>query len=111
MEQQKVLNLLNEVSDSKFVTRKWNMVNDQSNANYDVGNETIYNAEALKFDRCDYKDAYILVRDDFGIIRDNGHQLAFKYCAPFTKCIARIYQATIDDADDAYIWLCQCIIC
>ena len=27
MEHQKVLNLLNEASDSKFVTRKWNIVN------------------------------------------------------------------------------------
>ena len=39
MEHQKILNLLNEASDSKFVTRKWNIVNDQSNSNYDVENE------------------------------------------------------------------------
>ena len=32
MEYQKILNLLNEPKDSKFVTRKWNVVNDQSNA-------------------------------------------------------------------------------
>ena len=38
MEHQKILNLLNEANDSKFVTRKWNLFNDQSNANYDVGN-------------------------------------------------------------------------
>ena len=28
MEHQKMINLLNEASDSKFVTRKWNIVND-----------------------------------------------------------------------------------
>ena len=28
MEHQIILNLLNEASDSKFVTRKWNIVND-----------------------------------------------------------------------------------
>ena len=39
MEHQNILNLLNEASDSKFVTRKSNIVNDQSNANYDVENE------------------------------------------------------------------------
>ena len=38
MEHQKILNLVNKASDFKFVTRKWNTVNDQSNANYDVGN-------------------------------------------------------------------------
>ena len=38
MEHQKILNLLNEANDSKFVTRKWNIVNDNLKANYDVGN-------------------------------------------------------------------------
>ena len=28
-----------EPNDSKFVTRKWNIVNDQSHVNYDVRNE------------------------------------------------------------------------
>ena len=39
---QKILSLLNEANNSKFVTRKWNIVNDQSNASFDVGNEIIY---------------------------------------------------------------------
>ena len=47
MEHQKILHLLNEANDSKFVTRKWNIVNDQSNTNYKkwnyLGNEIIYN--------------------------------------------------------------------
>ena len=47
MEHQTILNLLKEPNDSKFVTRKWN-VNDQSNVNYDVGIEIIYNTEVLK---------------------------------------------------------------
>ena len=34
MEHQKILNLLNDANDSKFVTRKWNAVNDNSKANY-----------------------------------------------------------------------------
>ena len=41
MEHQQILNLLIEANDSKFVTRKWDIVKDQSNANYDVGNEII----------------------------------------------------------------------
>ena len=39
MEHQKTLNLLNEANDSKFVIRKWNIVNDNSKANYVVGYE------------------------------------------------------------------------
>ena len=36
MKHQNILNLLNEPSYSKLVTRKWNIANNQSNANYDV---------------------------------------------------------------------------
>ena len=49
MEHQKILNLLNEPSDSKFLIRKWNIVSDQSNENYDVGNGIIYSTKDLKF--------------------------------------------------------------
>ena len=44
---------MNEANNSKFVTRKWNIVNDQSNGNYGVGNEIIYNTEVLKSNLCD----------------------------------------------------------
>ena len=100
MKQQKILNLLNEANDSKFVTRKWNIVNDHSNANYGVGNEIIFNTEVLKSNLCDYNNAYILVRGDITII---GHQTTpepFKNCGPFTKCSTKIDGTTIDDAED-----------
>ena len=58
---------MNEASESKFVTRKWNIFNDQSNANYDVGTEIIYNTEVLKSYLCNYNDAYILVRGNIMI--------------------------------------------
>ena len=48
IENQKILHLLNEPNDSKFVTRKRNIANDQSNANYDVRNEIIYNTKVFK---------------------------------------------------------------
>ena len=57
MEYQELLNLLNQSNDYKFVTRKWNTVNDQSNSNYDAGNETICNAEVLKSNLFYYNDA------------------------------------------------------
>ena len=41
MEHKKNLNLLNEASDSKYVTRKCNISNDQSIPNYDTENEII----------------------------------------------------------------------
>ena len=52
MKYQKILNLFNEATDSEFLTRKWNIVNDQSSANYGVGNETIYNTN-IKSNLCE----------------------------------------------------------
>ena len=91
MKNQKVLNILNEASDSKFVTRNWNIVNDHSNANYSVGNEIIYSTEVLKSILCDSNDANILAKCDYTIIgRNIATELAFKNCAPFIKCIKKI---------------------
>ena len=62
MEHGKILNLLNESNDKKkLVTRKSNIVNDQSNAYYDPRNKIIHNTKVLKSNLCDYNDAYILV--------------------------------------------------
>ena len=55
------MKLLNEASNSKFVTRKWKIVNDNSKANYGAGSKIIYDTEVSKSNLCDYKDAYILV--------------------------------------------------
>ena len=48
MERRKKLNFWNEGSGFKFVSIKSETVNDQTNANYDGGNETISNTEVLK---------------------------------------------------------------
>ena len=87
MEHQKILNLLNEANDSKFVTRKWNIVNDNSNANYDLGNQIKYNAEVLKSNLCDYSDAYTLLNGDITVRAAPATQVAFKNCAQYIKCI------------------------
>ena len=78
MEHQKILHLLNEASDSKFVTRKWNIANDNSKTNYGVGSEIIYNTEVLKSNLCHYKDTYI--RGNITIIGDKVTQVPFKNC-------------------------------
>ena len=53
MEHQKILNLLNEGNDSKFVTRKWYIVNDNSKSNYVAASEIIYDTEIVKSNLCD----------------------------------------------------------
>ena len=98
MKHQKILNLLNEANDSKFVTRKWNIVNGNSKSNYDATNDNTYNTEVLKSNLCVYNDAYILVRGDITVTTAPATQVAFKNCVPCTKCIIKIDETTIDDA-------------
>ena len=81
--------MLNEANDSKFVKRKWNIGNDNSKANYGVGNEI-----------SDCNDPYILVSGDSNIIRHQGTKIAFKDCAPFSKCITKIDETIIYDAEN-----------
>ena len=100
MKHKKILNLLNDANDSKFVTGKWNTVNDNSKANYDGGNEIPHNTEVLKSNLWDYNDAYILVRGDITVRAAPEIQVAFKNCAPFTTCITKIDITTTDDAEN-----------
>ena len=81
MEHQKILNLLNEAKDSEFVTRKWNIVNDDSKSNYDATNEITYNTKILKSKLYDYNSACILVRGDITVLAALATKVAFnKYC-------------------------------
>ena len=81
MEHKKILILLNEANDSKFVTRKWNIVNNNSKANYNAANEITYDGKVLKSSFCDYNDAYILVRGDITVTAAPATQVALnKLC-------------------------------
>ena len=63
--------------------KKWNIVND-------TGNVIIYNTEILKFNLCDYNNAYIPVRGDITVVAVRATQAAFTNCIPFTKSITKI---------------------
>ena len=92
------------------MARNWNMVYDNSKANYDVGNEIIYIMEVLKSNLCDQNDAYILVRGGITITGHQVTQVAFKKCAPFTKCITKIDETTIDGAENLNLVMLMCIL-
>ena len=81
----KILNLLNDANDSKFVTTKWNIVNDNSNSKYAAANEITSDAEILKSYLYDYNDAYILVTGGITVVAVPATQVAFKNCVPYTK--------------------------
>ena len=77
MQSQKILNSLKKPSYSRLVTRKWNIVNDQSNTTYAVGNKIIDRTEVLKSNLCNYSDAYIRLRSDITkcIIKFDGRKM------------------------------------
>ena len=112
MEYQKIAHLLESTSDnlSKFRTRNWIEINDESRGNY-ANSDIIFKTTMLRSNLCDYADSYILVKGTITITetgananarnadeRDKG--AAFKNCARFTKCITRINNTDIDNAHD-----------
>ena len=85
MEHQKILNLLTEANNSKFVTVKWNTFNDNSKANDNTANEIIYNTEVLKSNLCDYNDTYILVTGDLTVTANPPNKYHLKILLNITK--------------------------
>ena len=97
MKTQKIVNLLNDSDNeySKFATRKWYIINDQNNGQYGRGNENDaiikFETKVIKPNLCDYSDAYILVTGDIKVAGVAANtNVAFKNCAPFTRCATHI---------------------
>ena len=65
-----------------------------------IQNQITCNTEILKSNLYDYNDAYILVRGYITVLAAPATQVAFKNCAPFTKCITKVDETRIDDAED-----------
>ena len=120
MEYQKIANLLESTSDnlSKFRTRNWVEINDESRGNY-ANSDIRFKTTVLISNLCDYTDSYILVKrtitttgagDDAAPRqadeRDKG--VSFKNRAPFTECISRINKTDIDNANDIDIVMLMC---
>ena len=120
MEYQKITNLLDNASNqpSKFKTINWVEIN-ESRGTY-TSNDIRFKTAMLRSSLCDYGDAYILVKGTITITGNAGAEpnptaaqllaarqaderdkgVTFKNCAPFTKCISRINNTDIDNAQD-----------
>ena len=113
MEYQKIANLIDDTSNqqSKFRTKNWVEINDESRGTYNVNSQIKFKTTMLKSSLCDYSDAYILVKGKITITGvgadaatrqadeiDKG--VAFKNCAPFVNCISEINNTQVDNAKD-----------
>ena len=113
MEYQKIANLIDDTPNqpSKFRTRNWVEINDESRGAYNVNSQIKFKTTMLKSSLCDYSDAYILVKGTITINGRGGDAVArqadernkgvsFKNCAPFINCISEINNTQIDNAKD-----------
>ena len=113
MEYPKIANLLDTGSNqpSKFRTRNWVEINDESKRIIQSGSDMNFKTTMLRSNLCDYANAYILVKGTITItgagdndatkrLDQRNKGVIFKSCAPFTKCISRINNTEIDNAQD-----------
>ena len=113
MEHQKIANLIDDASNqpSKFKTRNWVEINDESRGAYNVNSQIKFKTTMLKSSLCDYSDAYILVKGKMTIAGvgddaaarqadERSKGVVFKNCAPFIKCISEINNTQIENAKD-----------
>ena len=107
MEYQKIANLIDDTSNqpSKFRTRNWVEINDESRGAYNVNSQIKFKTTMLKSSLCDYSDAYILVKGTISVnntaaVNNTNKKVIFKNCAPFTNCISEINNTQIDNAKD-----------
>ena len=73
MKFQKLANFLDTTSDdkdlSRFITKKWIEVYDQSEGNYNVNKEIRIKTSMLRSDLCDFSDAYIVVKGNITVTK------------------------------------------
>ena len=115
MEYQKIANLIDEDASnkpSKFRTRNWVEINDESRGAYNVNSQIKFKTTMLKSSLCDSSDAYIIVKGTISVNNtaaagatvnnnnNNNNKVIFKNCAPFTNCISEINNTQIDNAKD-----------
>ena len=108
MEFQKIVNFLDITSDNKdlprFVTKKWIDIYDQSEGNFNPNQEITIKTSMLRFDLCDFNDAYIVVKGNITVTNPDDakkiKEVTFKNNAPFINCILKINGVKIDNAED-----------
>ena len=114
MEYQTIANLIDDNTlnqPSKFRTRNWVEINDESRGAYNVNSQIKFKTTMLKSSLCDYSDAYIPVKGTITIAGAGNDAAArqadernkgviFKNCAPFINCISEISNTQIDNAKD-----------
>ena len=102
--------MLNDESNkrSKFRTRTWVEINDESRGEYSSNKLIRFKTTMLRSSLYKYSDAYILVKGNItvnniaaeGVASTNTNKkVIFKNLAPFTNCKIKINNTQIDNAE------------
>ena len=94
---------------SNFRTKNWVEINDESRGGYTTDSDIKFKTTMVRSSLCDYADPYILAKgtiaitsagDDAAARRadERNKGVIFKSCASFTKCISKINNTKIDNA-------------
>ena len=108
MEYQKIINLLDDTTNepSKFRTRNWVKINDESKWKY-LNSNIRFKTSMIRSSLCDYNDEYVLVKGTITVrnteaaktkVNNTNKKVIFKNCAPFTDCVSTINNTQVDDA-------------
>ena len=111
MEHQKIENLLDNASNqrSKFRTKSWVEINDESRGTYSVNRQINFKTSMLRSILCHYSDAYILLKGNISVnntavadvnANNTNKKVIFKNRAPFTDCISKINNTQVANAKD-----------
>ena len=90
---------------TKFTTRKWAEVQNQSGSTYNTRKQIRFKTSMLRSDLCDYSDPYVWVKGKIYVTNPNNdanfdRRLTLKNNAPFILCISKINGKLIEDAED-----------
>ena len=100
---------------SKFRTRNWVEINDESREAYNFNSQIKFKTTMLKSSLCDYSDAYVLVKGTISVYNTaaadaaavaaaaadkDDKKVIFKNGAPFTNCISENNNTQVDNAKD-----------
>ena len=107
MEHQKIISLLGNKPNqpSKFRTKIWVEINDDSRRTCNTNNQIEFKTLMLNSSLCDYRDTHTLVKGTISVApapppsvnpHSNDREVAF--CAPFTDCISEINNTQIGNA-------------
>ena len=96
------VNLLNSAENKflKFATRKWYVIDSETNSTYSHQNPIKFLTKSIETSVFDYSDAYALVTGNIAVEgAANNAKVVFKNCTPFRKCRAEINDTCIDEAE------------